>query len=160
MGELKDRLRGALQEEQKRLITEGRELREQISKAERSLQVVSALLVHVEGLLELNHESVADSSENPFPNGRDIRDIAVDILSARGGELMHFAALADEIQARGGDIPGVDAANTLLSRLVRDERFVRPKRGHYALKADYPDVESVGVRRRRVNGDNEKNEPL
>ncbi len=93
-----------------------------------------------------------------MPDFRDIRDIAVDVLKSQGGEPMHYASLAKEIKARGGIIPGVNAANTLLSRLVRDERFVRPKRGHYALKSDHPDVESVGVRGQRVNRETGKDQ--
>ena len=160
MDEFKDRLDKLLLKELNHLKTERQELREKISMAEKGLLEVDARLVHVEGLLGPNQALEDDSDDMPLPDSRDIRDIAVDILKARGGEPAHYAELSEEILARGGDIPGIDAANTLLSRLVRDERFVRPKRGRYALKADYPGVESVGVRRRRVNGDNEKNEPL
>jgi len=147
-----------LSQEQKSLIAERQRLQEQISTSEKELKNVTERLVHVEGLLTPIHASEDDSSEAPSPDYRDIRDIAVDVLKSQRGEPMHYASLAREIQARGGIIPGVDAANTLLSRLVRDERFVRPKRGHYALKSDHPDVESVGVRRRRVNGTSGKDQ--
>ena len=147
-----------LLEEQANLKTKSQELREQISAAERKLKEVTERLVHVEGLLEPIHALENDSGENPLPDYRDIRDIAVDVLEARGGEPMHYTELAEAVQARGGDIPGVDGANTLLSRLVRDERFVRPKRGHYALRVHHPGVESVGARRRHRNNDNGQGE--
>ena len=147
-----------LLEEQGNLRAESQRLREQISTAERKLKIVTERLIHVEGLLLPLHASEDDSDEDPLPDFRDIRDIAVDVLKSQGGEPMHYASLANEIQARGGIIPGVNAANTLLSRLVRDERFVRPKRGHYALKSDHPGIESVGVRGQRVNRDTGKDQ--
>ena len=149
-----EELNRLLLKEQGDLKTESQELREQISAAERRLKEVTERLGHVEGLLEPDHVAVDDTGESPLPDHRDIREIAVDVLKPLGGEPLHYTKLATEIQARGGEIPGVDAANTLLSRLVRDERFVRPKRGHYALREHHPDTESVGSRRRRVDGDN------
>lgn len=147
-----------LLEEQGKLTEESQRLREEISTAEKRLKNVTERLIHVEGLLSPVHASEGDSDEDPMPDFRDIRDIAVDVLKSHGGEPMHYASLADEIQARGGIIPGIDAANTLLSRLVRDERFIRPKRGHYALKSDHPGVESVGVRGQRVDSDTGKDQ--
>ena len=149
-----------LLEEQANLKTESQELREQISAAERKLKKVTERLELVEGLLEPIHALEDDSGENPLPDYRDIRDIAEDILKLRGGEPMHYAKLAEAIQACGGEIPGVNAANTLLSRLVRDDRFVRPKRGHYALREDHPNTISVGARSLRRAGDNGEVEEL
>ena len=67
---------------------------------------------------------------------------------------MHYRELAKEIQARGGNIPGVDKDHTLIARLVKDDRFVRPtRRGFYALQRDYPNAKSVGARKPRANND-------
>lgn len=143
-----------LLKEQDDLKTERQELRDQISAAESRLKEVTERLGHVEGLLEPVSAVEDEAGENPLPNYRDIRDIAADVLRSRGGDPLHYTEIAEEIQTRGGVIPGIDAASTLLSRLVRDARFVRPKRGHYALREHYPDTESVGSRRRRVDGDN------
>ena len=158
MGEL-DAL---LLEERSRLRIESQDLREQISAAKGKLTEIEERLVHVEGLLGSNHALEDDSEENPLPDSRDIplpgshniTDIAVEILSERNREPAHFRELAKEVQARGGIIPGVDPDHTLIARLVKDDRFVRPtRRGFYALQRDYPDAKSVGARKPRANSD-------
>ena len=147
-------LKTLLLKEQSDLNTERQGLREQIAKAESRLREVNKLQVHVEGLLGLDHSVEDDTDENPLSDSRDIEDIAADILKARGKEPMHYRELAKEIQARGCNIPGVDKDHTLIARLVRDDRFVRPKRrGFYALKRDYPNTKSVGARKPRANSD-------
>ena len=151
-----------LLKEQSRLRVEGQELREQISAAKGKLKEVEERLVHVEGLLGRNQALADDSEESPLPenrdiplgDSRDIEDIAVDILSEQNREPMHYRELAKAIQARGGSIPGVDKDHTLIARLVRDDRFVRPtRRGFYALRRDYPDAKSVGARKPRANSE-------
>ena len=65
---------------------------------------------------------------------------------------MHYAELAEEVEARGGNLPGVNSANTPVARLVNCRRFFRPaRRGYSALRADYPDVENVEARGLREN---------
>lgn len=145
-----ERLKELLLEERSDLNTERQGLQEQIAAAENRLQEVDRLLIHVEGLLGLESPAEDGTDESPSSDSRDIEDIAVDILKARGAEPMHYRELARAIESRGGSIPGVDKDHTLISRLVRDNRFVRPsRRGYYALSADYPGVESVGTRKRR-----------
>ncbi|MCY4080173.1 MAG: hypothetical protein OXF54_08010 [Caldilineaceae bacterium] len=148
--------------EQSRLRVQSQELREQISAAKGELKEVEERLVHVQGLLGPNHVSGNDSEERPLPESRDIslpdsreiEAIAVDILSERNREPMHYRELAKAIQAQGGSIPGVDKDHTLIARLVRDDRFVRPtRRGFYALRKDYPDAKSVGARKPRTNNE-------
>lgn len=150
-----------LQEEQNRLAERQKELQEQISSAEKQLHAVSVRLTYVNGLLNSDEVPEADSHANSSPRRHDILDIAEAILGEREGTPMHFKELSEKVQARGGDIPGLDAANTLLSRLVKDERFVRPtRRGFYALRADYPSIESVGARKPNEKSDSGKGEPL
>ena len=138
-----------LLEERSRLRVESQELREQISAAKGKLKKVEERIVHVEGLLGPNHALEDDTEESPLPDSRDIEDIAADILSERNRAPVHYRELAMTIQARGGSIPGIDKDHTLIARLVKDDRFVRPtRRGFYALQRDYPDAKSVGARKR------------
>ena len=149
-----------LKREQIRLGTERQNLEKQISEANAELLEISERLRYVNGLLGPSKANENDPSEYSQPRIRDIRDIAAEILGERKGEPMHYKKLAEEVQARGGDIPGLDAANTLLSRLVKDERFVRPtRRGFYGLRADYPGTESVGARKPSEKSDSGKGEP-
>ena len=151
-----------LLEERNRLRSDSQVLREQVSAAKGKLKDVEERLVHIEGLLGPNHALEDDSEEGPLPENRyiplpgsrDIADIAVDILSERNKEPVHYRELAKEVQARGGNIPGIDKDHTLVARLVKDARFVRPtRRGFYALQRDYPDAKSVGARKPRANSD-------
>ena len=58
---------------------------------------------------------------------------------------MYYKDLAAEVQNRGGDISGENAAQILVARLVKDERFVRPvRKGFYALRKDYPRAKKCG----------------
>ena len=157
-----DKLEAMLLEERSRLRMERKDLREQISAAKGELKEREERLAHVEGLLGPNHalEDVSeesplpDSRDIPLPDSRNITDIAVDILSERNRMPVHYRELAKEIQARGGNIPGIDKDHTLIARLVKDDRFVRPtRRGIYALQRDYPDAKSVGARKPRANSD-------
>ena len=149
-----ERLDTLLLEEQRVLRCKSRKLREEISAAEGKLKEIEERLVHVEGLLGPSHTSEDDSEASPLPDSREITDIAVNILSERNREPVNYRELAKEIQARGGNIPGIDKDHTLIARLVKDDRFVRPtRRGFYALRRDYPEAESVGARKPRVNSD-------
>ena len=148
-----------LLEEHGKLKEEDQELRKRISEAERRLREVNERLTYVEGLLGPGQVFENASSEESLSRNLNIKDIAADILGEREGEPMYYKDLAKEVQKRGGNLTGVNAGHILVARLVSDNRFVRPKRrGYYALRADYPGVESVGVRRRRVNGDSGKDE--
>ena len=147
-------LEALLLEERNRLRIDSQELRKQVSAAKGKLKEVEERLVHVEGLLGPNHALEDDSEESPLPDSRDIADIAVDILSERNRKPVHYRELAKAIEARGCNIPGIDKDHTLIARLVRDDRFVRPtRRGFYALQRDYPDAKSVGARKPRANSD-------
>lgn len=150
-----------LQEEQNRLAKKQKELKEKISEATKQLYAVSVRLSHVSGLLGNRKLSKDDFSKTFLPPRQEATDIAVAILTERKREPVHFKELAAEVQARGGILPGKNPANNLVARLVNDDRFVRPtRRGFYALRSDYPDVKSVGVRKQRGNGDNGEVERL
>ena len=147
-------LENLLQEEQNRLAEKKRELQDQISEAKKQLHVVDVRLSHVSGLLGNNNVSEDDFGETVLLHRQEVTDIAVAILAERAREPVHFKELAKEVQARGGNLPGKNPANNLVARLVRDDRFVRPtQRGYYALSSDYPNVKSVGTRRRGGNTD-------
>lgn len=82
------------------------------------------------------------------PNGRNVADIAYDILVARGKKPMHYEELAEAVIAAGGMLGGQTPSQTLVARISRDPRFVRPeKRGWYAAREFYPHKRSVGSRR-------------
>ena len=133
-----------LLEMQEKLAERKKELQEQLNE-------VNVRLSHVSGLL--GPDMGADnSSANSVPRMEAVTDIAVAILSERAKRPMHYKDLAKEVLARGGDIPGKNPANNLVAKLVNDDRFVRPeRRGCYALRIDYPGVESVGSRSQHGN---------
>ena len=156
-----EKLTELLLEERRLLNEESQELRERMSKAENRLREVKVRLAHVEGILGPSQASEGTSGEGLSSRNRDIRDIAADILGEREGAPLHYKNLAKEVQKRGGKLTGPNAPNILVARLVSDDRFVRPtRRGFYALRRDYPDVKSVGIRKRRGNGDNGQDETL
>ena len=79
---------------------------------------------------------------------RNVADIAHSILLARGKKPMYYEDLAAEVQKAGGVLGGVTPAQTLVARISRDSRFVRPeKRGWYAARDFYPKAKNVGARR-------------
>ncbi len=149
-----EKLTELLLEERRLLNEERQELRERMSKAENRLREVKVRLAHVEGLLGPSQASESTSGEGLSSRNRDIRDIAADILGEREGAPLHYKDLAKEVQKRGGKLTGPNAPNILVARLVSDDRFVRPtRRGFYALRRDYPGLESVGSRGKRGNSD-------
>ena len=148
MTDLEMQLESALLQEQNRLTERKKEFQEQLDEVNVRLSYVSGLLGHNKGAED-------DSSANSVPHRQAVTDIAVAILSERAKEPMHYTELTQVVLARGGDLPGKNPANNLVAKLVNDGRFVRPRRrGEYALRSDYPGIESVGSRRRRENSDN------
>jgi hypothetical protein len=92
----------------------------------------------------------AFTGETPTANGRSAADIAYEVLSKRGKEPIHYQELADLVRAEGGDLGGPNPAQTLVARMAKDERFVRPaKRGWYSLREFYPRIKSVGARKKK-----------
>ena len=139
-----------LQSEKDRLDEERQALQAQITVAEKRLKEIHVRLRHIDGLLGVSEPSETLVTGTSNPAGRTMTDLAAEILNERQGEQMHYKDLAREVQARGGDLSGVNAANILVARLVNDDRFVRPvRKGYYALTSDYPDAKNVGARKRR-----------
>jgi hypothetical protein len=81
---------------------------------------------------------------------RNLADAAYELLSETRLEY-HYRDLAEELLRRGVLIKGRDPAVNLIAHLVRDGRFIRPKRGVYALKELNPRTRSVGLRRRKAS---------
>ena len=139
-------LEQALLEEREALEKEQLLLRDQASEIETRLREIEHRLDLVNGLMQ-----VPSSGATPHPgrNGTAPKpravDVAFEVLSDRGQEPMYYKDLAQEVRARGGDLSGENAAQTLVARLVNDERFVRPiRKGFYAFRKDYPNAQNVG----------------
>ena len=86
----------------------------------------------------------------PNDGSLDAVEAAFSILQAHGAEPIHYRELASLVIERGAELGGKDPAQTLVSRLVTDERFVRPlRRGWYGLRIHFPKAKSVGARKKR-----------
>ena len=139
-----------LQTEKSRLDEERQTLQGQIAVAEKRLREIQVRLLHVAGLLGTDGTAETVLPEATNSAGRTLTDIAEAILGEREREPMHYKELAREIQSRGGNLSGENAANILVARLVSDDRFVRPlRKGFYARRRDYPSAKNVGARKRR-----------
>ena len=151
-------LEQVLQAEKEALEREQSELRSQLATADARLQEIEERLTHVNGLLNPSNATTRTPSLNGYHPTPAAADIAFEILLERDGETMYYKDLAAEVQNRGGDISGENAAQILVARLVKDERFVRPvRKGFYALRKDYPRAKNVGERKRPSGSRNRTN---
>ena len=142
-------LEQALLEEREALEKEQRLLQAQASDIETRLQEIEHRLDLVNSLMGMPSVNAAPhpGRNGTAPKPRAV-DVAFDVLSDRGPEPMYYKDLAHEVEARGGDLSGENAAQILVARLCNDERFVRPiRKGFYALRKDYPNAQNVGQRR-------------
>ena len=146
LNELLELERDQLKQERSQIVAE-------ISQAQTRLTQIDYRLGHVGALLDYGetgmNNDLSRSSSSPSQNGRvrGVRDIAVAILGERNKEPIYYKELAAEVTKRGGILNGASPEATLVSRLVRDPRFVRPfARGFYALRSDYPDARNVGAK--------------
>ena len=113
---------------------------------------ISFRLGHITALLTASYnENLPLTSEaNESSNYDDAQpldpvEIARQILEERGGNPIHYRELAELVIQRGGYLIGSDPAMSLISRLVVDERFVRPfHRGFYGLRIHFPKAKNVG----------------
>lgn len=139
-----------LQAEKARLDEERQTLQERIAAGERRLQEIRVRLRHVEALLGTSEDAeTVPTAAKASSAGRSLMDMVEGILGERSGDPMHYKELAREVQERGGELSGDNAASSLVARLVDDERFVRPvRKGFYALRKDYPNAKNVGARKR------------
>jgi len=106
------------------------QLQAQRKQVEDAIQHVDALLRLEGGIYEpvtLAGGSVDESAIAPS-------DVAFSILEEHE-KAMHYRDIAAEVKKRGINLVGKDPAATLLTKLSRDNRFKRVKRGTYALSA-------------------------
>jgi hypothetical protein len=93
------------------------------------------MLNHIQALLKI--ETKANKNETiVIPNIDDlgsITDSAFNLLQETH-KPMHYKDITSTLKGRGIHISGIDPAASLLSRISRDERFKRVKRGTYGLK--------------------------
>ena len=143
-----------LQHECQQLETEAVELNELIRQSVARWEVIQERLAHVRALLgeddPLGRRDNISVIHRAYPrsDGRDVCELAEQILSERDRKPMYYKELASEVQRRGGILNGKTPAATLTARLVGDERFIRPTaKGFYALRKDYPNARNVGARR-------------
>lgn len=150
-------LSSALERERAALEARRSEIEQDIACLEAEREAVLFKLGHVIALLR-GTEDKGDKEDKQIPaqvtgeadRSRDPVELAYTILEEHGTEPIHYRELADLVKQRGGDLEGSDPAMTLVSRLVADDRFVRPfRRGWYALRVHYPNVRSVGLRKKK-----------
>lgn len=154
---MEDTLKSALEHEKAALEAKRHELEREISRLKNEMEAVSFRLGHVTALLrgpemeEVGEERKPGSQETETAEeSTDPVEIAYRYLEERGTEPVYYRELASVVKERGGELEGTDPAITLVSRLVADNRFVRPfRRGWYALRMYYPKARSVGTRKKR-----------
>jgi hypothetical protein len=148
-----------LMQELTRLQVRRQYLEDQARLLQEEIGAVVRRMTHVQALLQ---ERIADSveiatdAEEPkmpaqprLADGFDPVEIAFKILNEKGGEPIYYKELAATVLQNGGELNGADPAMTLVSRLVTDERFVRPfRRGWYALRVHHPRAKNVGGRKK------------
>jgi len=153
---LKERQR--LQERRQALLSQSASIQEELMELDRRLGHIHALLREDMDAPSPGSAAPEVSVEvSPGPEPADPAELAFSVLEQRGGEPMHYRELARLVLERGADLAGADPAQTLVSRLVRDERFVRPfRRGWYALRMHFPRARSVGKRKKTTRSEGEK----
>jgi hypothetical protein len=154
---MNEALRRELEREKAALEARRQELEQLIAGLEADKEAVSFRLGHVNALIrEPAMEAAAEDEQadtqrvEESGDAADPLEIAYGILEKRGAEPVYYRELAEMVRQKGGDLEGSDPAMTLVSKLVTDDRFVRPfRRGWYALRAYYPKTRSVGRRKKR-----------
>ena len=153
---MNETLRRELEREKTALEARRQELEQLIASLEADKEAVSFRLGHVNALIrEPATEAAAEDEQadtqrvEASDDAADPLEIAYGILEKRGAEPIYYRELAELVRQKGGDLEGSDPAMTLVSKLVTDDRFVRPfRRGWYALRAHYPKTRSVGQRKK------------
>ncbi len=93
-------------------------------------------------------EHLTMPTSSPVPPSTNLADAAYELLAETRREY-HYRELAQALLDKGVLINGRDPATNLIAHLVRDTRFVRPKRGVYALRELNPKARSIGQRKRK-----------
>lgn len=154
---MNETLRGELERERTALEARREKLERIIARLEKDKEAVTFRLGHVTALLRgPEKEEVEEKKEQDLLETEaageptDPVEIAYRYLEEHGTEPVYYRKLAYMVKERGGELEGTDPAMTLVSRLVADDRFVRPfRRGWYSLRVYYPKVRSVGSRKKR-----------
>ena len=145
------------------LIERRSTLQENIVQEQADLAAIASRIGHIQALLaEAGHATeptptpVQSDGGESVESGADATaldpaDAAFQLLLENGGEPSYYRDLANLIQEKGVILGGSNPAQTLVSVLVNDERFVRPfRRGWYALRLHYPKAQNVGARKPRA----------
>lgn len=144
--------RNTVSEKLKELKAESQELGKEIEERQNRVAKNAQLITHLEGILDLSSNE-QESSSPPLlrkASYREVSDLVEKILAECGKKPVHYRELADEVQRRGVELGGADPARTLVAKISKEPRFVRPvSRGFYALRKDYPDARNVGEHKRR-----------
>jgi hypothetical protein len=130
-------LAGRAEEADRRIADATIELEKRIEPLRRQAAIARDMMQHVQQMLDLlttNVVSAAQGQRGTPTNSppRVLSDIACEVLRELGSPT-HFRDLADAIAQRGHDIRGRDPGTYLIAYIGRDPRFVRVKRGTYAL---------------------------
>ena len=113
---------------------------------------IARLITHLDGVLELSSNEQKPDTKPALRRAdyKEICDLVAQILAEHQKKPVHYQQLADEVQRRGIAIGGANPGRTLVAKISREPRFVRPvSRGFYALRKDYPDSRNVGEHKRR-----------
>ena len=117
---------------------ERKKLDEQIAELSREVGYIDGLLA-IHG--RTNNAVNAVPTQKPSPSKQplpltELADAVVELLRETG-EPMYYKKIAGILEERGIYKPtGKDAASSLLVRYYNDQRLYRPRRGHYAVKAE------------------------
>lgn len=140
--------------QQKELEEQSRSIQQEIERIRMRQDLISALLDasgQPRSAAGNTGDETSPSAQATGQNGgtqRDIGSIAYEILRSRGKKPMYYEDLAAEVVKAGGHLGGQTPAQSLVARICRDPRFVRPeKRGWYAAVDFYPKAKSVGARK-------------
>ncbi len=124
------------------------ETEESIRRLDADRAQINAEVLALRSLLAIDDGQPLESHVRSQPYAMGVKDVAIEILREHEGREMHYKILADEVLERGGKLPVKSPSAALNAIMNRDDRFVRPtKRGYYALREHYPDVEENAGRR-------------
>ena len=144
--------RDTVSEKLQELRKELRRLGSEIVERQNRLAKVAQLISHLEGVLELSSDEHKPDEKPALRRAdyKEICDLVEKILAEREKKPVHYRELADEVKRRGIELGGTDPGGTLVAKISKEPRFVRPaSRGFYALRKDYPDARNVGEHKRR-----------
>ncbi len=158
------KMRNAIEREMNDIENEMQDMRRELEASQNILDQKVGQLKLLERFLESAGIEVQEGSQekdNSKLHRTDwtkILNYAEQILRERNGEHMNFRSLYGELKNLGVEITVKRPEIRLTQALAYDDRFVRPKRrGHYALREDYPDTRNVGERKNRKGaGDDDK----